>query len=91
MNKVVKAILADPRARALAEECVHLKRRLAEKLTAFDELIDAMSYVQETTGEIREIDVAQSLIDLQDGLLAALDDLETNRTAHALRARSRIH
>jgi len=91
MNKAVLAILTSPRARALAEECIHLKRQLADKLTSFDELIEAINHVQETTGEIREIDVAQSLTDLHDGLLAAIADLETNRTAHALRARSRIH
>ncbi|MDP2432586.1 MAG: hypothetical protein Q8O33_11195 [Pseudomonadota bacterium] len=91
MNNVVRAILTDPGAFALAEECIHLKRRLVDKLTAFDELIEAMYHVQETVGEIREVDVAKSLAALHSCLLAALDDLETNRTAHALRARSRIH
>ncbi|MDO9225197.1 MAG: hypothetical protein Q8M09_15680 [Pseudomonadota bacterium] len=89
MNKSVLAILTDTRAFALAEECIQLKRRLADKLTAFDELVHAISYLRESLGEVREMDVAESLEELRLGLLDAIDDIETNREMHALRARSR--
>lgn len=89
MNKSIVPILSSPRARALAEECIQLKRRLADKLTAFDELVHAISYLRESLGEVREMDVAESLEELRLSLLDAIDDIETNREMHALRARFR--